>query len=287
MFAPLNGQEHDFLPYRIFLGSSSEAIPITDALVSLLDHQFVPVPWYGDVFKPRSFTIEGLLREVEIADFAVFVFAPDDMLRLRGKEWHAVRDNVLLELGLFLSRLGRERCFFLLPRDASDFRIPTDLTGIMPLTYDARRVQAEPKSTLASAVGDLKAHLKLLVDGDGTTVSLTGSWMQNWRVLSTRYPAENPSRAEVTQIGSQFEARSSVQGRPFMIRGQIQRGNVVTGTWYDREGGATYFGGFQLIIDPIPTRMVGKWIGFSKSNSVNEGDWEWTRLVGDEASISA
>lgn len=266
------------MSYRIFLGSSVEAMPITDALVNLLDHQFAPVPWYGDVFKPGSFTIEGLLTEVNTADFAVFVFAADDVVRLRAKKWHTVRDNVLLEFGLFLSRLGRERCFFLLPRDHVEFRIPTDLHGITPLTYDAERAKKEPKSALASAVGDLRAHVKQLVDGDGTTVSLSGRWEQNWKVVSSRYPPENPTTAEVTQIRNRFDALATVQGRPFVIRGEIQRGNVVTGTWYDREGGATYFGAFQLIIDPIPNRMVGKWIGFSDRNCVKEGDWEWRRL---------
>lgn len=270
------------MSYRIFIGSSGEALHITDALVSLLDRDFHPVPWSGDVFAPGSFLIEGLLAQVNTVDFAVFVFAEDDIVKMRKKEWHTVRDNVLFELGLFLARLGRERCFFLIPRNSGRFRIPTDLSGITPLEYNAERAKVEPKSALVSAVGEMKSHIRKLVDGDGTTVSLSGQWTQDWKVSSSRYPCDNPSIAEVTQIGSQFEARSSVQGRPFIIRGQIQRGNVITGTWYDREGGATYFGAFQLIIEPIPNRMVGKWIGFSGNNRVKEGDWEWARLT-DEA----
>jgi hypothetical protein len=234
------------LSYRIFLGSSSEALSIVEALTSLLDHQFAPVPWYGDVFAPGSFTIEGRLREVAVTDFAVFVFAPDDVITLRAEKWNSVRDNVLFELGLFLSRLGRERCFFLLPKDAKNFRIPTDLHGITPLTYDSVRAKAEPKAALMAPLADLKAHLRRLIDGDGTTVSLSGRWKQNWRVSSSRYPLENPDIAVVTQIGSQFRAESTVKGRPFVICGQIQRGNILTGTWYDRESGATYFGALSL-----------------------------------------
>jgi hypothetical protein len=266
------------LRYRIFLGSSTEALFISEALVSLLDHEFAPVPWHGDVFTTGSFVINDLLKEVSKADFAVFVFAADDVVELREKKWHSVRDNVLFELGLFLSRLGPERCFFLLPRGERDFRIPTDLQGITPLTYDSARVKTEPKAALAAAVGDLKAKVKQLVGSDGTFVSLSGRWQQNWKVTSSRYPPENPGVATVTQIGSQFRALSSVQGRPFVIRGQIQRGNVLTGVWSDREKGGTYFGAFQLIIDPIPNRMQGRWIGFSGNNLVKEGEWEWTRM---------
>jgi hypothetical protein len=205
----------------------------------MLDHEFDPTPWTADVFAPGTFTIEGLLKQVEIADFALFVFAADDIVKLRSKKLYAVRDNVLFELGLFLSKLGRDRCFFLLPRDVAKFRLPSDLLGITPLTYDSERAKKEPKAALSGAVGDLKAKLRGLVDGDGTTVSLSGKWLQNWKVTSSRYPAENPAEAQVTQIGSQFNALSSIQGRPFVIRGQVQCGNIVTGTWHDREGGAT------------------------------------------------
>ena len=265
------------MPHRIFLGSSSEALPIAEALVSMLDHEFSPTLWTADVFVPGSFTIEGLLKQAENSEFAIFVFASDDVVNLRKKVWHSVRDNVLFELGLFLSRLGRHRCFFLLPRNVADFRIPTDLSGITPLLYDSERAKTEPKPALTAAVGDLKSRMRTLVDGDGTTVSLTGKWVQSWCVKSSHYPSKNGAEAEVTQIGSQFNAISSIQGRPFAICGQVQRGNVVTGTWHDREGGATYFGAFQLIVDPIPNRMVGRWIGFSSKNRVKEGEWIWER----------
>jgi hypothetical protein len=265
------------MSYRIFLGSSKEMLRITEALASLLHHDFDPVPWTGDVFLPGSFTIESLLKEVSMADFAIFVFGPDDVTTLRKKMHHSVRDNVVFELGLFLSRLGRERCFFLMPKNLDDFRIPTDLIGINYLTDDFDRSEKEPKNDLTPAVGDLKAHVRRLIDGDGTTPSLSGRWIQNWKVVSDRFPPENPAEAEITQIGSRFEAISTVHGRTWVINGEIQRGNVVTGRRYDREKGATYFGAFQLIIEPMPDRMTGKWIGFSQDNRVKEGDWEWRR----------
>ena len=181
--------------------------------------------------------------------------------------------------GLFLSQLrGRHRCSYLLPQNAKDFRIPSDLHGIVPITYDSVRAETEPKAAIAAAVADLKEHIRQLVDGDGTTISLSGKWDQKWTVESSRYPPENSALAEVTQIGSHLKAISTIENRPFIVRGQIQRGNVVTGTWFDREQGATYFGAFQLIIDPVPDRMLGKWIGFSKDNTVKQGKWEWTRL---------
>ncbi|MEK5745339.1 TIR domain-containing protein, partial [Acinetobacter variabilis] len=44
------------------------------------------------------------------------------------------RDNVVLELGMFLGRLGKERAFFALPKDI-DVKIPTDFNGITPLKF--------------------------------------------------------------------------------------------------------------------------------------------------------
>ena len=67
--------------------------------------------------------------------FSIFVFAPDDTVRLRGQEFRAVRDNVVFELGLFTGKNGRERTFIICPRNV-DLHLPTDLLGLTPVTYD-------------------------------------------------------------------------------------------------------------------------------------------------------
>lgn len=76
--------------------------------------------------------------------FGVFVFSPDDVVKMRQQEHLAARDNVVFEFGLFVSRLGRRRTFFVLPSGKSSFHLPTDLTGVTGATYDPERIPREP-----------------------------------------------------------------------------------------------------------------------------------------------
>ena len=58
----------------------------------------------------------GLASEGQIpfyVNFAIFVFHPDDKSLIREKEYDTVRDNVILELGMFIGTLGLEKCFIL------------------------------------------------------------------------------------------------------------------------------------------------------------------------------
>jgi len=75
------------------------------------------------------------LDSLDDFDFGIFVFSPDDIVKMRGQEFQSARDNVLFELGLFIGRLGKERGIILLPRGQEDFHLPTDLLGITPGTY--------------------------------------------------------------------------------------------------------------------------------------------------------
>lgn len=263
---------------RVFIGSSTEALRITKAITKVLRRKFVVVPWTADVFHPGSYTIEGLLKEVERCDFALFVFAPDDISVIRKKRYSTARDNVIFELGLFMARLGRERCFFLLPKRVADFKIPSDLSGITPLTYAFTRITTRVKTSILPAAREFERHVKRSTFGDGTVVSLSGKWRQVWNVKSTNYPASNKSIADVRQIGNRFDAICEVDGRPFVVKGEIQGGNMLTGTWADREQGPAYFGAFQFRIHPKCRSMSGKWIGFSESGEIKSGDWHWTKI---------
>ena len=58
---------------------------------------------------------------------------------------------MLFELG-FCRRLGRERCFILLPDDAKDMRLPMDLIGIAPATYEVARSDDNMQAALVRHV---------------------------------------------------------------------------------------------------------------------------------------
>jgi hypothetical protein len=263
---------------RLFIGSSSEALPIARAIQKELSGDLLVTIWDQDVFRPGTFTVEALLNQVRQTHFALFVFAPDDVTRLRKKTYSAVRDNVVFELGLFMSQLDRRRCLFLLPTTATKFRIPTDLSGITALTYDYALVASDVHAAVQPAANELREHVKRLVRSE-EAVSLTGRWRQAWSVQSKQYPPLNESIAEVLQVGGDVYGEFVSGTQTYRLTGTIDRGNVVTGRWYDVAGGGTYFGAFQLIVAPIPNRMNGRWVGFRETNRVDGGEWIWERLL--------
>lgn len=120
---------------RVFIVSSAEAIPIVDLLIKQFQHDpFLAVAWKNGVFRASNYTLDDLEAELDDSDFAIAVAQPDDIVITRDTKWPAMRDNVTLELGLFMGRLGRKRAFLMEPRDA-EIQLPSDLAGMTAIPY--------------------------------------------------------------------------------------------------------------------------------------------------------
>jgi len=147
---------------RLFIGSSKEALDWAWAVQANLEHDCEPTVWDQGIFEPSSYTIESLVRTVGQTDFAAFLFTRDDIVRIRGKQTEAVRDNVVFELGLFVGGLGRNRCFILLARSEEDLRLPTDLLGLTPVTFDPSRQDENRKAALGPACNEIRKIIREL-----------------------------------------------------------------------------------------------------------------------------
>ena len=123
----------------VFIGSSSEGLDLAYAIQENLAVDAEATVWSQGVFEPSKCTLAALEEGLDRFQFGVFVFSQEDLLTLRKERYSAVRDNVLFELGLFVGRLGREQNFIVIPKDASDSRLPTDLLGLSTLTFDSKR----------------------------------------------------------------------------------------------------------------------------------------------------
>ena len=124
---------------KVFLGSSVEGLPIAHAIMQNLEHDVHCRIWQH-AFPLSHHTIDSLLAELRINDFAIFILSPDDVAKMRGKEFITSRDNLLFEAGLAIGKYGKLRCMFAIPRDIPEFHIPTDLLGITMATYDQARI---------------------------------------------------------------------------------------------------------------------------------------------------
>jgi len=71
---------------KLFIGSSSEALDIANAIQENLAHDTEVTIWNQGVFKLSSTTLSDLVAAVQQSDFAIFVFNPDDIAIIRNQE---------------------------------------------------------------------------------------------------------------------------------------------------------------------------------------------------------
>jgi CRP/FNR family transcriptional regulator, cyclic AMP receptor protein len=146
----------------LFLGCSVESRAIAQEIQLGLKYDNVEaVVWTDGVFGPSSIPVETLLNMVNEADFAVFVFSPDDKVFSRENEYNAPRDNTVFELGLFMGRLERSRTFIVKEQN-TDVKIPTDILGVTPLTY-----VYSGDSNLSAAIAPVCTELRKVISGLG------------------------------------------------------------------------------------------------------------------------
>ena len=125
---------------RVLIGSSPEGLKIAEALFSCLSRDTQPTLWTHQLFLPGQYPLEVLEKQLKRNSFAVLVASPDDELLKRGMSAPAMRDNLLLEFGLFAGALGRRRAFFMCP-SSPIIELPSDLFGIVMATYDGDRIK--------------------------------------------------------------------------------------------------------------------------------------------------
>jgi predicted nucleotide-binding protein len=119
---------------KLFIISSSEALPVAKELRAQLEHDVFSTVWTDGVFFAGGYPLEALEKAVGESDFAVAIAQPDDVVRSRKKMQPTLRDNVLFELGLFMGKLTRHRAILIHPRVPS-LKIPSDLHGLTLLSY--------------------------------------------------------------------------------------------------------------------------------------------------------
>jgi hypothetical protein len=141
---------------RIFIGSSREgydaALLIKDKLSAFADCQIWDEKGF---FENNRSSLESLAEGSVLFDFGVLVATADDLVLKRDALENAARDNVILEYGLYLGRLGRNRAFFVKEKSLS---LPSDLFGITLPTF--KTSAADTGKTLDEVCEDLIATMQ-------------------------------------------------------------------------------------------------------------------------------
>lgn len=145
----------------IFLGSSSEALPLAKAIKGVLEKDFRVEIWNERLFELGEDTLNNLLRFIQCYDFALLVLTGDDFAKIRGKRVKTPRDNVVFEIGLFMGALGRRRAFpIVAPAKKREVETPSDLLGntavYLPKGFAKKSTSAALRTQLKKLVETLK-----------------------------------------------------------------------------------------------------------------------------------
>jgi hypothetical protein len=145
---------------KVFVASSVEGLDIAYPMQVNLQHDADITVWSQGVFSLSVTPLDSITEALNSSDFGIFVFSPDDETMMRGSVSDTVRDNVLFELGLFIGKLGKRRCFIVMP-DNVELHIPTDLVGVTPAKYSGIRDKAEIAASLGPACHEIRQAMKL------------------------------------------------------------------------------------------------------------------------------
>lgn len=212
----------------IFIGSSTEGLSIAQAIQLQLDRIAEVTVWTDNVFGLSASTYDALERQLRCAHYGIFVLSADDIIRSRGKQRIAPRDNVVFELGLFAGKLGLRRTFIVHPRQI-DIRIPTDLLGITMCTYELHS-----SGNITASLGVACTQMRSAIEAD-TRNGVRISWEQvcDWVKELASLLKRGPSRGGFT-----FDVIVGITGGGLIIADLLSRcygrQQPVISLWADR-----------------------------------------------------
>jgi len=145
----------------LFVGSSSKApgLDLAKAVQLLLNESADVELWNQGVFDLGYGTLEALVQAIPSFDFAILVLTPDDLNVSNGLQHQTPRDNVLLELGLFMGSLGRDRTFIIHDKDNPP-SLPSDLAGITTARFQMH-ASGNLQASLGAACVQIEQAIKL------------------------------------------------------------------------------------------------------------------------------
>jgi hypothetical protein len=106
---------------------------------------------WENAFSPALYTLDNLILEAKLCDFAAIILTGDDASEKRGVSGWLPRDNCIYEAGLFTGALGPsyQRCFLLSSVETKD--LPTDVLGLTYLPLVKKDSKITPESLQEAA----------------------------------------------------------------------------------------------------------------------------------------
>ena len=151
---------------KVFIASSGRTLVLAERLRDELATDFCQATLWSEEGKlqPGSTIIEMLEGAAKQYDFAVIILARDDVLTSGTGEVSKARDNCVFEAGLFMSAIGRKRCFLVNSVEQSD--LPSDLSGILSIRFKEPS-NLKDRKACTDAILQAAAQLKNIIQDEG------------------------------------------------------------------------------------------------------------------------
>ncbi len=166
---------------KLFIGSSEEAFSIAQYVKTIIEdpknnlNNIDAVLWKETDWGNLETALTSLNNNIDEYYYAIFIGFPDSELKetrpnptspglMKTSEYYATRDNTIFEFGLFFSRLGKERTFFLNPKDIAGsfpFKILSDVgNSAYILNYEIEKISGNWKLKLFNPSDLIKFIIK-------------------------------------------------------------------------------------------------------------------------------
>lgn len=236
---------------KLFIGSSTGGYPIATKIKNCLSAEADCTLWKETgVWETNKSTFDNLLRMAGYFDFGVFVATADDLTMISDKIVIEPRDNVILEMALFLGAMGRYKSFLLVE---DGIKLPSDFSGIFMPRFDPK-----DNSSIESACKELLytihehftlGHLSLY-----PTTALAVGYYKNF-VAGLVESAQDPESLEFE--GAKFSEYKLKIVMPTNLHGTI------------REKAAQFYKKHNLVENALKTKLRRHpaWFQLDKSNA--------------------
>ncbi len=158
----------DMAKSKIFIASSGRTLVLAEKLRDELRTDYCEAVLWKQVSagKASETIIEMLEGAASHYDFGVVRLSRDDViLKGTGDEQKRARDNCIFEAGLFMSALGRKRCF--LVNSVKQAELPSDLGGIIYIPF-TEPADLTNRDACHSAIMDASGTIKDVVQASGS-----------------------------------------------------------------------------------------------------------------------
>ena len=257
---------------KVFIGSSKANIKVARLVANRLetDGSAEATIWDEGIFSLNQGFLEKLMNILSEFDFAVLIWAPDDITESKGDSKASPRDNVVFECGLFMGALGRDRVFIIVDQSIG-LKIPSDLAGITLANYDGSRVDGE----------DAEAAVRMACDRITREIqrprypSIVGEWTSRYAV------SEDPGHQAVTEIveikasrgGVSIASKHNPADDYYIAYGRILQDRQIMGEWTAKLGSGDGKGLFLVTVNPRGNVMYGYNSGPNESGATVFTSW--------------